>query len=181
MKRFLLIAIIALIAGSAGYLFSRKQHAPPASQPPTASAQSSVNTLMDVQFATSTGQWQKLAAWKGKVLVVNYWATWCPPCREEMPMFSALHEKYQANGVQFVGIGIDSVDKIREYQISEKIAYPLLVGTLDAMRNTQGLGNTAQALPFTVLINRQGQLDTVKLGKLTEAELEARLQFLLKQ
>ena len=181
MKRFLLIAIIALIAGSAGYLFSRKQHAPPASQPPTASAQSSVNTLMDIQFATSTGQWQKLAAWKGKVLVVNYWATWCPPCREEMPMFSALHEKYQANGVQFVGIGIDSVDKIREYQMSEKIAYPLLVGTLDAMRNSQGLGNTAQALPFTVLINRQGQLDTVKLGKFTEAELEARLQFLLKQ
>jgi thiol-disulfide isomerase/thioredoxin len=181
MKRFLLIAVIALIAGSAGYLFSRKQHAPSASQPPTASAQSSVNTLMDIQFATSTGQWQKLAAWKGKVLVVNYWATWCPPCREEMPMFSALHEKYQANGVQFVGIGIDSVDKIREYQMSEKIAYPLLVGTLDAMRNSQSLGNTAQALPFTVLINRQGQLDTVKLGKLTEAELEARLQFLLKQ
>ena len=181
MKRFLLIAVIALIAGSAGYLFSRKQHAPSASQPPTASAQSSVNTLMDIQFATSTGQWQKLAAWKGKVLVVNYWATWCPPCREEMPMFSALHEKYQANGVQFVGIGIDSVDKIREYQMSEKTAYPLLVGTLDAMRNSQSLGNTAQALPFTVLINRQGQLDTVKLGKLTEAELEARLQFLLKQ
>ena len=181
MKRFLLIAVIALIAGSAGYLFSRKQHAPSASQPPTASAQSSVNTLMDTQFATSTGQWQKLAAWKGKVLVVNYWATWCPPCREEMPMFSALHEKYQANGVQFVGIGIDSVDKIREYQMSEKTAYPLLVGTLDAMRNSQSLGNTAQALPFTVLINRQGQLDTVKLGKITEAELEARLQFLLKQ
>jgi len=181
MKRFLLIAIISLLAGIAGYLFSRKQHASPASQPPTASAQSSVNTLMDIQFATSTGQWQKLAAWKGKVLVVNYWATWCPPCREEMPMFSALHEKYQANGVQFVGIGIDSVDKIREYQMSEKIAYPLLVGTLDAMRNSQSLGNTAQALPFTVLINRQGQLDTVKLGKLTEAELEARLQFLLKQ
>lgn len=181
MKRFLLIAIISLIAGSAGYLFSREQHASPASQPPTPSAQSSVNTLMDVQFATSTGQWQKLAAWKGKILVVNYWATWCPPCREEMPMFSALHKKYQANGVQFVGIGIDSVDKIREYQMSEKIAYPLLVGTLDAMRSSQGLGNTAQALPFTVLINRQGQLDTVKLGKFTEAELEARLQFLLKQ
>ncbi|MFZ2628375.1 MAG: TlpA disulfide reductase family protein [Rugosibacter sp.] len=181
MKRFLLIAIISLIAGSAGYLFSREQHASPASQPLAASAQSSVNTLMDTQFATSTGQWQKLAAWKGKVLVVNYWATWCPPCREEMPMFSTLHKKYQTNGVQFVGIGIDSVDKIREYQISEKIAYPLLIGTLDAMRSSQALGNTAQALPFTVLINRQGQLDAVKLGKFTEAELEARLQFLIKQ
>jgi thiol-disulfide isomerase/thioredoxin len=181
MKRFLLIAMISLIAGSAGYLFSREQHASPASQPPAASAQSSVNTLMDTQFATSTGQWQKLAAWKGKVLVVNYWATWCPPCREEMPMFSALQKKYQANGVQFVGIGIDSVDKIREYQISEKITYPLLIGTLDAMRSSQALGNTAQALPFTVLITRQGQLDIVKLGKFTEAELEARLQVLLKQ
>lgn len=96
-------------------------------------------------------------------------------------MFSALQKKYQANGVQFVGIGIDSVDKIREYQMSEKITYPLLIGTLDAMRSSQALGNTAQALPFTVLITRQGQLDIVKLGKFTEAELEARLQVLLKQ
>jgi thiol-disulfide isomerase/thioredoxin len=181
MKRFLLVALIALIAGSAGYFFSREQHATPASQPPAPSAQSAVNALMNTQFATSSGQWQTLAAWQGRVLVVNYWATWCPPCREEMPMFSALHEKYKANGVQFVGIGIDSVDKVREYQSSEKISYPLLIGTLDAMRSSQALGNTAQALPFTALINRQGQLDSVKVGKFTEAELEARLQFLLKQ
>ena len=96
-------------------------------------------------------------------------------------MFSGLHNKYKANGVQFVGISIDSVDKVREYQSSAKIAYPLLIGTLDAMRNSESLGNTAQALPFTVLINRQGQLDSVKLGRFTEAELEARLHVLLKQ
>ncbi len=96
-------------------------------------------------------------------------------------MFSALHDKYKANGVQFVGISIDSVDKVREYQSSSKIAYPLLIGTMDAMHGSMELGNTAQALPFTALINRQGQLDSVKLGRFTEAELEARLHTLLKQ
>lgn len=181
MKRFLLLTMIAFVAGSAGYLFSREQRASEAPNNPSPSAQTAIRALMNTQFATSAGQWQTLAAWHGKVLVVNYWATWCPPCREEMPMFSALHDKYKANGVQFVGISIDNVDKVREYQSSAKIAYPLLIGTIDAMRTSERLGNTAQALPFTALVNRQGQLDSVKLGKFTEAELEARLHALLRQ
>jgi thiol-disulfide isomerase/thioredoxin len=180
LKRYGLLAAIALIAGSAGYFVSRERHVPPASPPASPAArQAAVDALLDTQFATSEGQWQKLSAWRGKVLVVNYWATWCPPCREEMPMFSLLHDKYQDQGVQFVGIGIDSVDKIREFQTKEKVSYPLLVGTFDAMTSSQRLGNTAQALPFTVIIDRQGRLDLVKLGKLTEAELESKLQALV--
>lgn len=180
LKRYALLAAIALIAGSAGYFVSRERHAPSASLPASpATMQAVVDALLDTQFATSDGQWQKLSAWRGKVLVVNYWATWCPPCREEMPMFSLLHDKYQDQGVQFVGIGIDSVDKIREFQAKEQVSYPLLVGTFDAMTSSQRLGNTAQALPFTVVIDRQGRLDLVKLGKLTEAELEPKLQALV--
>lgn len=179
-KRYALWASIALIAGSAGYFVSRERHVPAASPPASPVAvQAAVDALLDTQFATSDGQWQKLSAWRGKVLVVNYWATWCPPCREEMPMFSALHDKYQAQSVQFVGIGIDSVDKIRDFQAKEKISYPLLVGTFAAMASSQQLGNTAQALPFTVVIDRQGRLDLIKLGKLTEAELESKLQALV--
>lgn len=181
MKRFLLIAVIALIAGSAGYLFSHEQHASQALHTPSAAAQSAVKALLETPFTTPAGASQTLAAWRGKVLVVNYWATWCPPCREEMPMFSELQNKYKANGVQFVGISIDSVDKVIEYQSSEKIAYPLLMGTADAMGSSMALGNLSQALPFTVLINRQGQLDSTKLGRFTEAELDARLRILLKQ
>jgi thiol-disulfide isomerase/thioredoxin len=179
-RRYVWPLLVALLAGGAGYLVSRDRHPRiTAAEIPPATAQATIDALLNTSFATSTGEWQKLSAWRGKILVVNYWATWCPPCREEMPTFSALHDKYQAKGVQFVGIGIDTVDKIRELQEKEKISYPLLVGTFDAMTDSQHLGNTAQALPFTVLIDRQGRLNSVKLGKLSEAELTARLQTLL--
>ncbi|TBR13017.1 MAG: TlpA family protein disulfide reductase [Rugosibacter sp.] len=180
--RFLLLAVIAIAAGSSGYLISRERHAPdPSRQPSGTSTQPVVNSLLRTSFASTEGQWQTLATWHGKVLVINFWATWCPPCREEMPMFSNLQTKYKDKGLQFVGISIDSVDKVREYQSIEKITYPLLMGSPDAMSLSEALGNMSQALPFTVLITRQGQLDSVKIGRFSEDELEARLNALLKQ
>lgn len=180
---FLLLAIIAIGAGSSGYLISRERHAPNAPSLPSSatSPQTAVDNLLRTSFATTEGQWQTLAAWRGGVLVINFWATWCPPCREEMPMFSRLQTKYKDKNLQFVGISIDSVAKVREYQSIEKLAYPLLMGSPDAMSLSVALGNRAQALPFTVLITRQGTLDSVKLGLFSEEELEARLQALLKQ
>lgn len=174
----LLLAVIAFAAGGSGYLFSREQH--PADTAPVVSSatQTAVTSLLGLRLATSDGQWQNLAEWRGKILVVNYWATWCPPCRAEMPTFSRLYDKYKVNGVQFVGIAIDSVDKVREFKTSQKISYPLLIGTMDTMLGSSALGNSAQALPFTIIIDRNGVLDTVKLGLFSETELEARLRAL---
>lgn len=177
--RFILTATVAIAAGSAGYLSSREQQA--AQPAPGSAAQTAVSALMNLRLATSDGQWQNLADWRGKVLVVNYWATWCPPCRDEIPAFSRLHDKYKTSGVQFVGIAIDSVDKVREFKTVEKISYPLLIGTLDTMLSSTALGNTAQALPFTAIIGRNGKLDSVKLGRFSETELDARLHVLSTQ
>ena len=180
--RLLLLVIIAVSAGGSGYLISRERFV--ASNTPssaTAPSQSAVDKLLRTSFATTEGQWQTLASWRGKILIINFWATWCPPCREEMPMFSKLQTKYGDKGLQFVGISIDSIDKVREYQSLEKPAYPLLLGSPDAMRLSETLGNASQALPFTVIITRQGEIDFVKVGRLTEDELEPRLATLLKQ
>ena len=123
-----------------------------------------------------TGVNQTLSQWQGKVLVVNFWATWCPPCREEMPAFSRLSVKYAANGVQFVGISIDTLNNVLDFQKTHPVQYPLLIGTMDAVQSTIGLGNTAQGLPFTAIFDRGGKLHSVKLGKLAEDELELRLK-----
>jgi thiol-disulfide isomerase/thioredoxin len=125
------------------------------------------------------GQPQSLAQWQGKVLIVNYWATWCLPCREEMPGFSRLQDKYRDKGVQFVGISIDSVDKIVEFQKATRVSYPLLVGDMTAMENSAQLGNTRQALPFTAVFDREGRLSATKLGRLSEPELEKQLAVLI--
>ena len=179
--RLVLTIVVAGIASSAGYLFSREQQAPQPASATGSAPQNAVSALMNLRLATPDGQWQKLSDWRGTVLVVNYWATWCPPCREEMPAFSRLHDKYKASGVQFVGIAIDSVDKVREFNAKERISYPLLIGTMDTMLGSAALGNAAQALPFTAIIDRTGKLDSVKLGRFPETELDARLRVLSKQ
>jgi peroxiredoxin len=123
----------------------------------------------------STGQAQALEQWRGKILVVNYWATWCPPCREEMPGFARLQAKFAAKGVQFVGISIDTAVKVAEFQKETPVNYPLLIGDTGAIDSSVALGNSRQALPFTAVIDRQGRVAAVKLGRFTEADLEPEL------
>jgi peroxiredoxin len=96
--------------------------------------------------------------WRGRILVLNYWATWCFPCREEMPGFSRLQDNFTNKGVQFVGISIDEAAKIIEFQKETPVSYPLLIGDMKTMTNSAELGNSRQALPFTVVFDRNGQL-----------------------
>lgn len=122
---------------------------------------------------------QSLSQWRGKVLILNYWATWCHPCREEMPGFSRLQDKYRDNGVQFVGISIDDASKIIEFQKDTPVSYPLLIGDMATMKNSADLGNTRQALPFTAVFDREGKLAATKLGRLSESELERQIKELI--
>ena len=177
----ILLILIALTATSLGYWVSRKKNSVPTPLSSIGLTDSVIARLMNTPFATTEGQWQSLSAWRGKILVVNFWATWCPPCREEMPMFSALQTQYKNKNVQFVGISIDQIDKVRKYQATEKIAYPLLIGSPDAMNLSADLGNAAQALPFTAIIAPTGKLGFVKTGVLTKVELEDQLRRLAAQ
>ena len=122
---------------------------------------------------------QNLGQWRGKVLILNYWATWCLPCREEMPGFSRLQNQYRNNGVQFVGISIDDAAKIIEFQKDTPVSYPLLIGDMATMKNSADLGNTRQALPFTAVFDRDGRLAATKLGRLSEPELERQIKELI--
>lgn len=134
--------------------------------------------LTALTLPDTAGVNQPLSQWRGKVLVVNFWATWCPPCRDEMPAFSRLAEKHAANGVQFVGISIDTVNNVLDFQERSPVRYPLLIGTIETVQNTIPLGNNAQALPFTAIFDRSGTLHSVKLGRLPESELAHTLQLL---
>lgn len=131
--------------------------------------------IFDLVLTDTDGKAQSLRQWRGRVLVLNYWATWCFPCREEMPGFSRLHDKYQAKGVQFVGISIDEAAKIIEFQKETPVSYPLLIGDMKTMTNSAELGNSRQALPFTAVFDRNGQLVMSKLGRWNEADLEPKL------
>lgn len=133
------------------------------------SAQTGVDALLAMTLPDLKGTPQALAQWKGKIMVINYWATWCPPCVEEMPMFSRLQERHAAQGVQFVGIGMDETERMQAFAQKTPVSYPLLVG------GTEPKGNPAlivRGMPYTVVLGRDGKVAFSMYGGLKEAELE---------
>lgn len=128
--------------------------------------------LFALSLPDAEGRMHPLAQWKDRVLVVNFWATWCPPCKEEMPDFSRISSKFSKNGVQFAGISIDSPDKVRAFASAVPVSYPLLVADLDTLALSADLGNQARALPFTVVFRAGGAVQRVKLGRFPPEQLE---------
>ena len=112
-------------------------------------------------------------AWAGKVLVLNFWATWCPPCREEIPDLMALQATYGERGLQIVGIAIDDPKAAHEYATRLKVNYPTLVGAWDGQRVAEDYGNRIGALPFTVIVDRHGRIAYTKPGQIARDEAEA--------
>lgn len=115
------------------------------------------------------GQRHGIAQWDGKLLVMNFWATWCPPCLHEIPMFMKLQERYQSRGVQFLGIAIDDVDQVRAFVDEIGLNYPTLHGQLDAIEVMGAYGNQAGGLPYTVFIDAAGSIVARHPGVLDEA------------
>lgn len=115
----------------------------------------------------------------GQVLLVNFWATWCTPCRKEMPMLDAVYERLAPEGLQIVGIALDDVARARAFAERLGIDYTILVGAGDVMATGLAWGNQAGLLPYTVLVDREGIVRWTFLGELKEAELLEQIDALL--
>jgi len=121
------------------------------------------------------GKPQSLAQWKGKPLLVNFWASWCAPCVQEMPELSALAAKDGGKRFNVIGIGIDSPSNLVQFTQKTKVSYPLYVGGMGATDLARGLGNDKGGLPYTVLIGADGKVIKTYLGKLKFDQLKADL------
>ena len=136
--------------------------------------------LRAASFADLAGQTRRLSEWRNRVLVCNFWATWCAPCREEIPLLMSARQKYGPKGFEIVGIAIDNANKVREFSSSFNIPYPILLAGDNGLDLMRQLGNNAGGLPYTVIADKQGELVHRKLGAFKGTELDAILAQLAK-
>ena len=168
----LLIAAVAVAAAAAGFAYNAWRTAPDSGGGADALGHAAA-------FPDLEGRTQSLAQWRGKVVVVNFWATWCGPCREEIPVLVRLQKEHGPKGLQLVGIAIDQPEKVRPYAAELGMNFPILIGSVDAIELARTLGNRAAVLPFTVVFSRDGRIAAKEVGAVKEGAFEALLLKLL--
>lgn len=121
-------------------------------------AASEPQTLPEAVLPDTADVQHTLSEWKGKVLIINFWATWCPPCRQEMPEFVRLQEEYGDKGLQFVGIAIEEKDPVEKFARSLGVNYPILIDEANGVELSVQMGNIIGALPYSVVVDRSGKI-----------------------
>jgi peroxiredoxin len=160
---------VALLAALAGYLLN----------PFAGGTKVDTDALLAASLPDLDGQRRHVGDWRGNVLVVNFWATWCPPCLEEIPEFVRMQARFAPNGVQFIGIAVDQPAKVRDFALRHRINYPVLVGHAGAIELSRLAGNARGGLPYTLVLDREGQLIQTFIGRVSEDKLEAALAAVL--
>lgn len=172
-RRLALIAGIGAAALAAGAWSGFRYFGATGGAPAGASA---IDSLLGRTLPDASGTPVALADFRGRTIVFNFWATWCPPCIEEMPELSAMHDDLVGQGVQVIGIGIDTADNIQRFAEKRPVSYPLLVADGDALGWMRALGNDKGGLPFTLVVDRTGSVRTRVLGRFSEPALRAAVE-----
>lgn len=170
LRRALLTSAGLAAAGLGGWL-ALKHDAEAAQKAAPASADLTPASFWNQQFDTPQGGALKIAALKGKPLLVNFWATWCPPCVKEMPEIDHFHQAFGGKGWQVLGLAVDSPTPVKGFLSKKPVGFPIGLAGMGGTQVAEELGNTAGALPFTVLIDAKGVVRQRKMGPTTFQEL----------
>lgn len=185
-KRITLIALVlvALISGAAGYWLQQNQ-APAttvSSAPPTKSLEPAI-TIGDQRpefyLADLDGELRNITEFDGNVVMLNFWATWCPPCLKEIPAFQKVYADHREQGFEIVGVAIDDINAVKSFVELQNMQYPVWQGGSDATQLSREYGNSYGALPYSVIFDRNGKIHTMHSGELSEEKLRRVLARLL--
>ena len=168
---------IALVSGISGYVLYQARFIPGSLETTVSQRTEGTASLEgmlrpDFNLPDLAGRRHGPGEWSGKVLVLNFWASWCPPCLKEIPAFIRLQEKYAGRGIQFVGIALQTAEEIRDFVIAKGINYPVLAGEEEVIRVAEDYGNQSGTLPYTVFIDRDQRIAFIKHGPISEVEAE---------
>ena len=161
-KNTLLIVFVAGIALAAGLFVQRLSV--------TKQLEPNVPAI-DFSLPDLTGKQRNINEWQGKIRIINFWATWCPPCLKEIPEFIKLQNQFDDKGIQFIGIAIEDKQAVEEYLNTISINYPILIGGDEAINLSHQLGNIVNAVPFSLIVNQQGQIIHRQPGELSKEKI----------
>ncbi len=173
MKKIGLFTAAAILAMIAGIVVQQTLQAP--------SETTAVNPpQLAFAYPDIDGKMQDVEQWRGKIMVINFWASWCGPCLKEIPEFIALQNEYADKNVQFIGIAIEDREPVAEYLQRVKVNYPVLVAGDAGSVLARQWGNIINAVPFTVIVNPQGQIVHRQPGELSRSQFIEHVQPLLR-
>ena len=178
-RQWPVLLAVALLAAAAGYLVARQlggSDDAAVGRPAVDSADLVGQRRPDFTHTGMDGRPVSMADFDGRVTLLNFWATWCAPCVEEMPMLSAVYETYGADGFVVVGIALDDPDRAATFARDLGVSYPVLLGRTDVVITGRRLGNSSGMLPYSVLIDDEGVIRWTYLGALDRSDLEARVR-----
>ncbi|MEI8028596.1 MAG: TlpA disulfide reductase family protein [Comamonadaceae bacterium] len=163
-RRRLLVAVasLATLVG-AGFAWRSSR--------PEAVVHNAVDGLWDLEFATLQGGSMRMATLRGKPLVLNFWATWCPPCIEELPLISSFYQQESAKGWQVLGFAVDQLEPVKRFLARTPVTFPVVMAGMSGVELSRSLGNLSGALPFTVVLGSNGQVSYRKMGKVTTDDM----------
>jgi peroxiredoxin len=118
------------------------------------------------------GKATPISTWKGRSLIINFWATWCAPCQREIPLLKTLSREWAAQDFTVVGVAVDHRDKVRQFSGKYQIPYPILVGEQEGLDVASQLGMSEPAFPFTVFTDARGQIVTLFVGELHKSQVD---------
>jgi peroxiredoxin len=139
----------------------------------------STQAFFAANLPNENGLNQELSQYKGKIIVLNFWAAWCPPCREEMPELSQLHEEYKNKNVVVLGLAVDELGLVKQFAQATPVSYPLLAAENEGMTLSLNLGNDRGILPYTVIINSDGHVIKTFFGRINKSLISSILKPLL--
>lgn len=181
----LAVTTLALLSAFGGYQFHQhlkgenKANVVKAVHNPIAPESVIGTKIEDFSLSDSNGELRSLSEWQNKVIVINFWATWCAPCREEIPAFVDLQQRYNGKGLQFIGIALQEAEEVRGFLEEYNVNYPSLVGGDEVIEAAKRLGNDIGALPYTVIVDSSGEIVFTRRGPLSKTDAETFIQTLL--
>jgi thiol-disulfide isomerase/thioredoxin len=124
-------------------------------------------------FAGPDGASLTMAAWRGQPVLLNFWATWCPPCVEELPLLSRFYAENKAKGWQVVGLAVDQLEPVKRFLIKNPVPFPVAMAGMPGIELSRSLGNLSGGLPFTVVLGSDGLVAHRKMGKVSSGDLQS--------